>query len=503
MKRSLTALLIGVAMAASITVAAPAGANDGPALDPPFVNEIIFPGQSIDIDKSVHTPAIPPDPEIYFLVDTTGSMGSVIGEVQTEIGLIITAILLEQPTAEFGLGQYKDFPFDDFAYLHMVSIGGDVPGAVAGLLAGGGADGPEGQFYALDQIAKNNTAGFSGDDGSTPIIVWIGDAPAHDPVCAAISGVGYDIDEASVTADLVAAGYTVVALSTTTGYPDGLDDDPTLYGGDYLGACGVEGGAPGQATRITDATGGTALADVGPGDVTLAILDALSAVQIEVSMTSDCEYPIDTDFLPVSVVTESGEVVNFTETISVASDAPGGVYECQDWALIDGEPMVDDAGAIVYETKTILVPENFVTGGGQVTLGKGKDKVQVLSHGGNAGYMADGSLVGHWNFQLRPFEQTVRVQTTEITGLQFLDTGLDPAPPDADADTAEMTADARVRVDNEPWMDDCTLTAIFVDGGEPEEDAITIFAECPTYGWGIIGFEVTGGNIQIHDGTKG
>jgi hypothetical protein len=171
--------------------------------------------------------------------------------------------------------------------------------------------------------------------------------------------------------------------------------------------------------------------------------------------------------------------------------------------------MVDEAGAIIYETKTILVPENFVTGGGHVTLGKGKDKRDILTHGGNAGYMADGSLVGHWNFNITAFEgagfgfDTVRAQTTEIIGLQFSDTGLDPAPPYADADTAVMTADARVRVDNGEWMDDCSLTAIFVDGGEPQEDAITISVDCPSVGWVVYGFEVTGGNIQIHDGTKG
>ena len=173
---------------------------------------------------------------------------------------------------------------------------------------------------------------------------------------------------------------------------------------DYTAFCDV-GGTAGQATRITAATGGTALADVGPGDVTDAILDALSAVEIEVAMTSDCEYPIVTDFDPAYLATESGEVVEFLETISVASNAPGGVYECQDWALIDGEPMVDDTGAVIYESKTILVPENYVTGGGQVTTGKGKNKVQVLIHGGNAGYLADGSLVGHWNFQLRPSQR--------------------------------------------------------------------------------------------------
>ena len=125
---------------------------------------------------------------------------------------------------------------------------------------------------------------------------------------------------------------------------------------------------------------------------------------------------------------ESSEVATFTETISVASDAPGGVYTCQDWALIDGEPMTDESGEIIYEVKTILVPENFVTGGGHITNGeKGKNRATIVNFGGNAGYMADGSLVGHWNFNFR--DPDVKIQTTEITALQFYDFGLEPAPP--------------------------------------------------------------------------
>ncbi len=83
----------------------------------------------------------------------------------------------------------------------------------------------------------------------------------------------------------------------------------------------------------------------------------------------------------------------------MAADAPGGIYTCRDWALIDGEPMVDESDAIIYETKTILVPENYVTGGGNITNGeKGKNRVLWLTFGGNAGYLTDGSLVGHWSF---------------------------------------------------------------------------------------------------------
>jgi hypothetical protein len=52
----------------------------------------------------------------------------------------------------------------------------------------------------------------------------------------------------------------------------------------------------------------------------------------------------------------SGSDALFVETISVAAGAAGGTYSCKDWALINGEPMKDAAGAIVYENKTIHVP---------------------------------------------------------------------------------------------------------------------------------------------------
>jgi hypothetical protein len=321
-------------------------------------------------------------------------------------------------------------------------------------------------------------------------------------VCSAISGLGDDITEASVTADLQSAGLTVVAVSTTTGYPNGLDDDPTYSAGDYAGTCTI-GGTPGQATRITGATGGTALLNVPAENVASAILAAIGTVEVEVSMTSDCELAtggvISTTFEPASRIVTSGESAEFTETISVAPDAPGGYYECTDAVLINGEPMLDESGEVaVVETKRILVPENFVTGGGTVTNGlKGKARVALLNFGGNAGYMPDGALVGHWHFDFQ--DAGVKVNTTEITALQFYDLG-DPAPPEADANTAYMEAEARVNVDNTGWVDGCLLEAIFQDNGEPQEDLIGVSVFCDGFAFEI--GELTGGNIQIHDGTK-
>ncbi|MBY5164081.1 hypothetical protein [Salsipaludibacter albus] len=500
MKRAVKLLTVTAMVATTVTFGHAAVADgDHPALTPESVDEIIFPGGSFEVDKTVHTPEIPPNPEIYFLVDTTGSMGAVINQVTADIGSIIAQVQAVQPTEAFGLGQYKDFPFDAFAYQHEVSIGGDVGTGLVGLSASGGSDGPEGQFYALDRIANTNSPGFTGGATSTPIVVWIGDAPAHDPVCAAFTGVG-DITEASVTADLLAVDYTVVSVSTNTGgYAFGLDDDPLLGSFDYTATC-AQGGSPGQASRITSATGGNALSGVSPADVTQAILDVIAAVEIEVSMTSDCTYPISTTFDPADpVVVESGADVAFVETISVAADAPGGVYTCNDWALIDGEPMVDAAGDIIYETKTILVPENFVTGGGNVVDGKGKNRVHQLSFGGNAGYTSEGDLVGSWSFNFHA--AGVKIHTTEITALQFYDFGGDPAPPEADADTAAMVATARVSVDNGAWQEGCTLHAVFTDNGEPQDDAVLSFdLDCAS--GAFVWEDLTGGNLQIHDGTK-
>ena len=211
-------------------------------------------------------------------------------------------------------------------------------------------------------------------------------------------------------------------------------------------------------------------------------------------MTSDCTPPISTTFGPDNPVTvSSGDDATFTETISVAADAPGGVYTCTDYVSFNGEQQD------FVETKTILVPENFVTGGGNITEGKGKNRVNYLSFGGNSGYMADGTILGHWSMNFH--DAGVKVNTTEITALQFLDTGMDPAPPAADADTAQVWGTAKVDF-GDGWEDGCDFYAAFQDGGEPEDDYLRALVSCPSGSEFEFG-DLEGGNIQIHDGTKG
>ncbi|MEN8114639.1 MAG: vWA domain-containing protein [Actinomycetota bacterium] len=504
-----------LAVLAMTFAAVPVASANGPvpSISPEEVEVVLFPGESVDVRKVIQTPAIPPDADVYFLVDTTGSMWDVIDQIKTDIGMIIPTIQAVAPGARFGLGEYRDFPLSKsvFAFNNLVPLGpddgigggSDVSDAVGSLVGGGGGDGSEAQFYAFDQLMRGvNMADFY---ASTPsIIVWIGDAPGHDPVCSAMSGWASDATEAGVTAQLQApfwggAPITVVAISTTTGFANALDHDPTVSAYDYSGTCAI-GGTAGQATRIATATGGVHLTDVLPADIAEAILTAVGSVEVDVEMASNCSPPISTTFAPPMVTVESGSVAGFLETIAVAADAPGGTYWCEDWALIGGEPMVDEAGAIIYEYKTIKVPEGFVTGGGQI--GKGK---KAENFGGNVGFLADFSIVGQWNF--RDGANKIHMHSLSIEYLQFFMIGGDPAdPPTANANAAVFGGTARVKVGTDKWIDTCVFHAWIEDHGEPEvADAFEIGFDCGADGgpWFYGQTPLDTGNLQIHSGVKG
>jgi hypothetical protein len=214
--------------------------------------------------------------DVYFLADTTGSMGSFISAVQTGATSILTALSALGVDLAFGVGQYRDFPNDAFAFQHLLAPTNAAPAVTAAIgtwSAAGGGDTPEGQLYALHKIAEPPGGAIGWRSGAKRIVVWFGDAPGHDPVCKAISGEPADITEATVTASLVAQAISVLAISTRT---PGLDDDPTI-GTNYVAACGAPGGVPGQGTRIAAATGGVFVPSIDPTTIVTKIIDLVSA----------------------------------------------------------------------------------------------------------------------------------------------------------------------------------------------------------------------------------
>ncbi|MBI5486794.1 MAG: hypothetical protein HY905_05650 [Deltaproteobacteria bacterium] len=141
--------------------------------------------------------------DIFFLVDTTGSMYEEADNIQANLtSVIIPEIRDRIPDAAFGVGQHADFPTGsygggtDVAFELLQTMTWDAEAAQAAVNAlpsNGGADGPESQVESLYQIATGEGLGswvpaYAGPDcvgapcfreGALPIIVMFTDAPMH------------------------------------------------------------------------------------------------------------------------------------------------------------------------------------------------------------------------------------------------------------------------------------------------------------------------------------
>jgi len=277
----------------------------------PSVNDLVL-GDCPHLEERITVTVPPtgttPKADVYLLADTTGSMSSVLDAVKAGAAAIVGNPALAGFDVAYGVGNYRDFPvgtgLNSYAFQHQqapTTVLADVQNAVNVWTAAEGGDGPEGQLWALQQLGTDPAIGWRPD--AKRILVWFGDAPGHDPVCAAISGGPADVTESTALAALQAASITVTAVSTTTGFAAGLDDDPTSGASDYA-VCAV-GGTSGQATRIAAATGGTLTTGV---DATVIVTTLAALIAAAVKATGN-----------VALV-PTGSITQFVTSIS----PPGG-----------------------------------------------------------------------------------------------------------------------------------------------------------------------------------
>lgn len=258
--------LVVIACTAAITPPL-AWATGGFEVSPTSIELELDAGETATEEVCVTVPkdAVIPKVDVYLLADTTGSMSGPLASVKSGASTLAGSLFgLTGVDVAIGVGNYKDFPKDAYAFDHQVdptitSLDVTGSGGIASWSAGGGYDRPEGQLFALDRLAADVDPAIGGGNigwrsGAKRIVVWFGDQPGHDPVCGTISGLSYGITQSTVTDDLNDAGITVVAISTTSG--GGLDG--SSYVGDYLSACGSSvNSTVGQATEIATDTGGS------------------------------------------------------------------------------------------------------------------------------------------------------------------------------------------------------------------------------------------------------
>ncbi|MHB9111758.1 MAG: hypothetical protein ACYC4D_03905 [Thermoleophilia bacterium] len=444
----------------------------------PAENDLVLnPGDSFNEVINVSIPAETgvSKADVYLLADTTGSMGGPINEVKVNASTVVDGLTAALPGVDlaFGVGDYKDFPYDSYAFNHATDVTTDttaVKNAINNWYADGGYDGPEGQLFALDQLA-GDTDPLGGNIGWRPdakkIIVWFGDAPAHDSVCAAISGLPYEITEASVTTKLTDASITVIAISTLTGYVSGLDDDPGLWGGDYDYSCGASTGTSGQASRITTATGGMHASGIDASSIVTAITDMVTTAVSTINNVS---------------LVPTGDTAPFVASISPSSYGPlnsdishelafevafNGVNACTDTdQVLHGTiDVVADGSVLAQKTVTITVPactqqgtqQGRMTGGG--TIISSLPSFEKVSHGMELhcdATLAPNNLQVNWGkgnkFHL---ESLVSASCSD-------DPAIDPGSPTASFDTHQGSGTGRYN-----GVSGATAEWTFTDAGEP------------------------------------
>ncbi|MGW6204541.1 HYR domain-containing protein [Streptomyces sp. NPDC055089] len=291
-----------------------------PWVTPASLHEALDPGGSTGVDKAVRTPAIPPRPDVVLLVDGTGSMGVPIDDVKTGLTSITNAVRAEQPDAWFAVATYgdeKDEPTAEFEVLQGLT---DDLEAVQkqgvnelNTLRGFKSNGPsEDWIYALWKIAHGADGGTTFREGSSPVVVLVGDASSHNPS----NGIPYD----EAVFALQDKGVRVIAVDVTTENGDGLNGfgykSPT-YQDPYH--------APDQAERIAAATNGRMLNGI-PGDgVSEAIIEGFNNLPTSVGYRLDnCDPHLTVTLDPPTRQLTSGETAHFAETVDVSDDAPQG-----------------------------------------------------------------------------------------------------------------------------------------------------------------------------------
>jgi uncharacterized repeat protein (TIGR01451 family) len=315
--------LVGVATAASmLMLVIGASAASGSGVDPSSYSATLASGTSVTITKTVHTPAIPPNPDIVLLADNTGSMFSTASNVAANATAIMNSVNGGVPAgsiAEFAAANYLDgdpnfCPSDPWAFkvdqnltTNLAAVQTAINTWPTNASGGFGCDTPESQINALWQIASG-AIGFR--SGSTRVVVWFGDSSGHDP------SLGHSLTDA-INA-LVAAHITVIAIPVDSGAGDGLD-------------------STGQATAIATATGGQVLPSAAPSQVSAAILSGLSNLPVTVTPSPSCDAGLSASYDAPSKTVTSGQDVTFAETLSVAPNAPdGGVLHCTVDFLLNG-----------------------------------------------------------------------------------------------------------------------------------------------------------------------
>jgi len=280
-----------ISAAASLTCALSAGAA---SITPPSASATMNVGDTLYFDSVITLDASGATKvDLVFLIDDTGSMGSVINAAKAGATDVMNGLSGDY---RFGVSSYDGDPSEgvspSFAYNMHQSLTTDKAAAQAGIdgiFAGGGGDLPEANLYALKEMAE--TSAWRAD--AQRLVVWFGDAPGHTNT----------VSTAGATAALVDNGVKVV----------GFNSSIAGFGIDGTDASTLEPTPVNQASSIIAATGGS---------LTNSFNASTSFVDIVLAQISDATSL--TDLVFGSTFAGTGLSLSFTCTDVLGCDGVGG-----------------------------------------------------------------------------------------------------------------------------------------------------------------------------------
>ncbi|MER7553764.1 HYR domain-containing protein [Streptomyces anulatus] len=288
---------------------------------PATLEEALDPGGSTGVDKQVRTPAIPPRPDVVLLVDGTASMADPIRSVRENLPAITGKILAEQPDSHFAVATFGDQEGDvNAGFQVLTGLTDDLVKVQEGVDQlrtdlGGASRGPsEDWINGLWQIADGAGGTTVFRDGSSPVVVLVGDASSHSP------SNGHTIDDTIFA--LQDKGVRVIGVDVESTIGDGLNGNGDAGDPEYVEDPPT---TPGQATRIIEATGGRLLGGIDGDRVAEAIIEGFDNLPTSVGYRLDaCDPHLTVTLDPPTRQLTSGETAHFAETVDVSEDAPQG-----------------------------------------------------------------------------------------------------------------------------------------------------------------------------------
>ncbi|MFD0039202.1 HYR domain-containing protein [Streptomyces anulatus] len=314
-------LAAGLAPASGVSGVASAVPVPEPWVTPATLEETLDPGGSTGVDKQVRTPAIPPRPDVVLLVDGTASMADPIRSVRENLPAITGKILAEQPDSHFAVATFGDQEGDvNAGFQVLTGLTDDLVKVQEGVDKlktdlGGASRGPsEDWINGLWQIADGAGGTTVFRDGSSPVVVLVGDASSHSP------SNGHSIDDTIFA--LQDKGVRVIGVDVESTIGDGLNGNGDAGNPNYVEDPPT---TPGQATRIIEATGGRLLGGIDGDRVAEAIIEGFDNLPTSVGYRLDaCDPHLTVALDPPTRQLTSGETAHFAETVDVSADAPQG-----------------------------------------------------------------------------------------------------------------------------------------------------------------------------------